>query len=57
MAYKFAEFLEKFGKNCECLYKYWSWVQIQLKPTFYSYFKESFSDEYHIVLSDPRHEK
>ena len=48
MAYKFAEFLEKFGKNFECLCKYWSWVQIQLKPTFYSYLKESFSDEYHI---------
>ena len=26
----------------------WSWVQIPLRPTFYSYFKESFSGEYHI---------
>ena len=23
----------------------WSWFQIPLKPTFYSYFKESFSGE------------
>ena len=25
----------------------WSWVQISLMPTFYSYFKESFGAEYH----------
>ena len=25
----------------------WSWVQIPLRPTFYSYFKESFGGEYH----------
>ena len=25
----------------------WSWVQVPLRPTFYSYFKESFGDEYH----------
>ena len=25
----------------------WSWVQIPLRPPFYSYFKESFSGEYH----------
>ena len=25
----------------------WSWVQIPLRPGFYSYFKESFSGEYH----------
>ena len=24
------------------------WVQIPLRPTFYSYFSESFSDEYHM---------
>ena len=28
--------------------QWWSWVEISLRPTFYSYFKESFSDEYHI---------
>ena len=27
---------------------WWLWVQIPLRPTFYSYFKESFSGEYHI---------
>ena len=26
----------------------WSWVQIPLRPTFYSYFKESVSSEYHM---------
>ena len=25
----------------------WSWVQIPLRPTLYSYFKESFSGEGH----------
>ena len=29
----------------------WSWVQIPLGPTFYSYFKESFSGEYHMYHS------
>ena len=28
----------------------WPWVQIPLRPTFYSYFKESFSGEYHIYI-------
>ena len=27
----------------------WLWVQISLRATFYSYFKESFSGEYHIM--------
>ena len=26
----------------------WSWVQMLLRPTFYSYFKESISAEYHM---------
>ena len=26
----------------------WSWVKIPLRPTFYSYFKESSSGEYHM---------
>ena len=26
----------------------WSWVQIPLRPTFYSYVKESVSGEYHV---------
>ena len=26
------------------------WVQISLRPTLYSYFKESFSGEYHIYI-------
>ena len=26
----------------------WLWVQIPLRPTFYSYFKESYNDEYYI---------
>ena len=26
----------------------WTWVQIPLMPTFFSYFNESFSDEYHM---------
>ena len=29
-----------------CSYR--SWVQIPLRQTLYSYFKESFSDEYHL---------
>ena len=33
----------------------WSWVQIPLRPTFYSYFKESFSDEYHMYQLIPLH--
>ena len=33
----------------EQLYKVGSeWVQIPLRPTFYSYFKESFRGEYHM---------
>ena len=27
---------------------HWSWVQIPLKVTFYSCFKQSFSGEYHM---------
>ena len=30
---------------------YWSWVDIPLRPTFYSYFKESFSGKYHIYAN------
>ena len=33
----------------------WLWVQIPLRPTFYSYFKESFSDEYHMCQLIPLH--
>ena len=29
----------------------WSWVQIPLRPTFYSYFKESVSGEYHTYIN------
>ena len=29
----------------------WSWAQIPLRPTFYSYFKESFNGEYHMYHS------
>ena len=29
----------------------WSWVQIPLRPAFYSYFKQSFSGEYHVYIS------
>ena len=29
----------------------WSWVQIPLRPTFYRYFKVSFSGEYHVYHS------
>ena len=29
----------------------WLWVQIPLRQTFYSYFKESFSGEYHMYQS------
>ena len=28
----------------------WLWVQIPLRPTFYGYFKESFSGEYHLYI-------
>ena len=28
----------------------WSWDQISLRPTFYSYFRESFSGKYHIYI-------
>ena len=34
------------------LYK-WSWVQIPLRPIFCSYFKKSFSSEYHIYQFIP----
>ena len=33
----------------------WSWVQIRLRPTFYSYVKESISSEYHIYQFIPLH--
>ena len=33
----------------------WSWVQIALRPTFYSYFKESCGDEYHMYQLIPLH--
>ena len=33
----------------------WSWVQIPHTPTFYSHFKESFGDEYHIYQLIPLH--
>ena len=33
----------------------WSWVQIPLRPIFYSYFKESVSDEYHMYQFIPQH--
>ena len=33
----------------------WSWGQIPLRPTFYSYFKESFGDEYHMYQLIPLH--
>ena len=28
----------------------WSWVQFPHRPTFYSYFQESVSDEYHMYI-------
>ena len=31
----------------------WSWDQILLRPTFYSYFKKSFSGEYHMYQFIP----
>ena len=34
----------------------WSWVQIPIKPTFYTYFKESIIGEYymyHVILTNP----
>ena len=37
-----------------CIY-IWSWVQVPLRPTFYSYFKESFSGEYHMYQLIPLH--
>ena len=30
------------------MYIQWSWVQIPLTITFYGYFNESFSSEYHM---------
>ena len=33
----------------------WSWVQIPLRPTFYSYFKESISGEYNMYQFIPLH--
>ena len=33
----------------------WSWVQIPLRPTFYSYFKESVRGEYHMYQVIPLH--
>ena len=34
---------------------HWSWVQIPLRPTFYSYFKESFSYEFYMYQFIPLH--
>ena len=34
---------------------HWSWVQVSLRPTFYNYFKESFSGEYHMYQLIPLH--
>ena len=31
----------------------WSWVQIPLRPTFYGYFKESFSGDYYMYQVIP----
>ena len=33
----------------------WSWIQIPLRPTFYSNFRESVSDEYHMYQLIPLH--
>ena len=33
----------------------WSWAQIPLRSTFYSYLKESFSGEYHMYYLIPLH--
>ena len=33
----------------------WSWVQIPVRPTFYTYFKESVSGEYHVDQLIPLH--
>ena len=33
----------------------WSWVQLPLESTFYSYFKESVSGEYHMYQLMPLH--
>ena len=33
----------------------WLWVQILLRPTFYSYFKESISGDYHMYQLIPLH--
>ena len=35
----------------------WSWVQIPLRPTFCSYFKESFSGEYRMYQIIPLHSR
>ena len=35
----------------------WSWVQIPLRPTFYSFFKESDSGEYHMYEPIPLHSR
>ena len=33
----------------------WSWIQIPLRPTFYGYFKEFVSGEYHMYQVIPLH--
>ena len=33
----------------------YSWVQIPLRTTFYSYFQECFTDEYHMYQFIPLH--
>ena len=33
----------------------WSWVPMPLKATFYSYFQESLSGEYHVLQLTPLH--
>ena len=58
------EYLYKVGSECELkswpdssvrqsVRIQWSWVQIPFGPTLYSYFKESFSGEYHMYQLIP----
>ena len=39
--------MERYSKLLIMKIKQIKWVQIPLGPTFYSYFKDSFSGEYH----------
>ena len=49
-------YIDRALEQLECLNEIqWSWVQIPLRLTFFSYFKEFSSGEYHMYQVIPLH--